>query len=75
MFYDRCKISKEYEKWDKKNESVWDKREVHMSKCILNHAKNSSSVPFEEIRNSCWVLAADKYKTKGKEPEKYICKE
>ena len=70
LFYNGCEHSDDYIKWDKKNESVWKKREVYLAKCILDYAKNSSSVPFGEIRDSCAVLAADKYKTKGKKPEK-----
>ena len=71
---ENCKISKEYEKWDNKNESVWKKRKVYVAKCILDHSKNSSTVPFKQIQDSCYVLAADKHKTKGERPEEYVCK-
>lgn len=70
QLYNGCEYSDEYIKWDKKNESIWKKREVYLAKCILDYAKNSSSVPFYAIEESCEVLSKDKYKTKGEEPEK-----
>ena len=71
---ENCSSTEEYMKWYEKNEKVWNKREVYVAKCILDHSKNSSTVPFGHIQDSCYILASDKYKTKGETPEEYVCK-
>ena len=70
--YYGCKLTDEYKNWLNKNESVDEKRTVYIAKCILDHSKNSSSVPYSAIEESCMVLAIDKYKNKDNEPKKCI---
>ena len=64
-----CEKSKEYKDWYDKNEKVRNKREVYIAQCILDHSKNSSTVPFYAIEENCGILASDKHKYKGEEPK------
>lgn len=64
-----CKITSDWNDWYDKNQKVWNKQEVYIAQCILDHSKNSSTVPYLRIKESCGILAKDKYKPKGKEPE------
>ena len=63
-----CIDNPEHEKWLENNQRIFDKQDVYFNKCILDYAKSESSIPFFQIKDSCKILAEDKYKIKGEEP-------
>ena len=63
-----CDINPLNKEWNDKNSNVLQKREVHYSKCILDHS-HESSLTRRDIKNACEVLANDKYKLNIPEPE------
>ena len=70
---DYCDRNPANEEWNNKNSKTLKLREVHYSKCILEHS-HESSLTRRDIRKACEVLAEDKYKIKVPEPDKYIHK-
>ena len=70
---DYCDKNPANEEWNNKNSKTLKLREVHYSKCILEHS-HESSLSRRDIKNACEVLAEDKYKIKLPEPDKFIHK-
>ena len=71
VYMEYCSENPEYDKWRTKNKKTLDKRKVHFHKCILEHAKEGSSLREEVIMRACSVVSNDKYKTKGENPGQY----
>ncbi len=69
--FEYCSTTDEYKKWKSKYDKVAYKREIHYSKCILNHS-HESSLSRRDIRKACEVLAEDKYKFSEEQPHQII---
>lgn len=56
-----CTLTKEQSKVNEKWAKVMKKRDKFFHTCILDHSKKGSSVPFNQIEESCDYLAKDKH--------------